>query len=380
MKLTLTEDQARIAQTAGAFFAERSSVTRLRRLRDGGDALGYSRSLWKEMAGLGWTGIPFAERDGGAGLGLSEAVLVAEAIGRSLAPEPFVACVMLAGTALSLGGSEEHRSGALRALVSGDAVVALAFQEPGPRFDLHRVTARAEQTAGGYRLTGTKAHVMGGSGADAFVVAARTAGDATDAGGVTLFFVPAGAAGLEVLRQHRLDSRSCAIVRMSGVEVPESAIVGVRDRGAELLGEVVDRACVALCGEMLGGMTEAFERTVAYMKQRVQFGAPIGSFQALKHRAARLLIDIELARSAVWAAARAVDGDDERRSTLVSAAKARCSDGYLRVASEAVQLHGGIGMTDEHDIGLFLKHARVCEMTFGDAAHHRDRFARLCGY
>jgi alkylation response protein AidB-like acyl-CoA dehydrogenase len=380
MRLALTEDQTILAKTAAAFAADRSPVERVRKLRDTGDPLGYSKELWVEMARLGWTGIAFAEQDGGAGLGMAEVVLVTEALGRCLAPEPFVSSVVLAGQALAIAGSPSQRSDALKSLIAGDTVLALAFHERGSRYDLHRVTTRADKTQAGYRITGAKAQVLGGHGADAFVIVARTSGEAADARGITLLWVPAGARGLRVVRQDLVDGRNAALVELAGVEVPGSAVIGEVDRGADTLDAAVDSATVALCGEMLGGMTEACDRTLAYLKERVQFGVVIGTFQALKHRAARMFVEIELARSAVMAAARAIDERAEHRRALVSAAKARCSDAYVLVANEAIQMHGGIGMTDEHDIGFFIKRARVSEMTFGDAAYHRDRFATLCGF
>jgi len=192
--------------------------------------------------------------------------------------------------------------------------------------------------------------------------------------------VRAGSAGLSVRRQHRVDSRNSALVGLAGVEVGREAIVGELGGGGDLLARVVDRATVGLCAEMLGAMSEAFDRTLEYLKTRRQFGVPIGSFQALKHRAAAMFIEIELCRSSVMAAARAIDAQAPDAASLVSLAKARCSDAGIAVANEAIQMHGGIGMTDEHDIGFYLKRARVAEMTFGDSAHHRDRWARLGGY
>jgi alkylation response protein AidB-like acyl-CoA dehydrogenase len=380
MNLALTEDQSMLARTAAAFAAERLPLSRLRALRDG-DGTGYSRDTWREMASLGWTGIPFAEADGGAGLGLAEVVLVAEALGRSLAPEPLVASVMLAGQALAIAGSEAQRAEALRPLLAGEKVVALAHHERGARYDAHHVATRAEKTAvGHYRITGAKTQVAAGYGAAAIVVVARTSGDVRDAEGLTLLLVPASSPGLKITRQRLVDSRNAALVELDGVVVKESAVVGAVDRGAGVLDEVIDRATVALSGEMLGAMSEAFDRTLAYLKERTQFGVAIGTFQALKHRAARMFVEIELARSAVMAAARAVDQGLPCARALVSVAKARCSDACVHVANEAVQMHGGIGMTDEHDIGLFMKHARVAEMTFGDAAFHRNRFASLGGF
>jgi alkylation response protein AidB-like acyl-CoA dehydrogenase len=197
---------------------------------------------------------------------------------------------------------------------------------------------------------------------------------------VSLFIVPAGTPNLKVTRQYRIDSQNTALLDLDGVEVPASALIGKLGASAVLLDNVIDRATVALAGEMLGGMTEAFDRTLRYLKERKQFNALIGTFQALKHRAAKLFIEIELARSAVMAAARAIDEDAPDARVLVSVAKARASDAYVQVANEAVQMHGGIGMTDEHEIGFYMKHARVCELSFGDAAYHRDRFARLSQY
>lgn len=379
--LALTEDQAILARTASAFSAERLPLARVRKLREPADGLGYSREIWSEMARLGWTGIPFVEADGGAGLGLAEVVLITEALGRCLAPEPFVASVMLAGQALAVAGNPGQREGALKALVAGEKIIALALQERGARHDVHHVTTRAEKSsAGPYRITGSKTQVAGGYKADAFIVPARTSGPPVDRGGITLFLVPADAPGLSVAKQHLIDARNAAIVELRGVEVSDSAILGAVGGGGEILDAVVDRATVALCGEMLGAMSEAFDRTLAYLKERTQFGVAIGTFQALKHRAARMFVEIQLARSAVMAAARAMDQSLPYGRALVSTAKARCSDAHVHVANEAVQMHGGIGMTDEHDIGLFMKHARTSEMTFGDATFHRSRFATLTGF
>jgi alkylation response protein AidB-like acyl-CoA dehydrogenase len=197
---------------------------------------------------------------------------------------------------------------------------------------------------------------------------------------VSLFIVPANTPNLKVTRQYRIDSQNTAILELEGVEVPASALIGKAGTSAALLDAVLDRATVALAGEMLGGMTEAFERTLEYLKERKQFNAALGSFQALKHRAAKMFIELELARSATLAAARALDEELPDARQLVCIAKARCSDAYVLIANEAVQMHAGIGMTDEHEIGFFMKRARVCELSFGDSAYHRDRFATLSQY
>jgi alkylation response protein AidB-like acyl-CoA dehydrogenase len=222
--------------------------------------------------------------------------------------------------------------------------------------------------------------VWGGHLADAYVIAARTAGDDGDRSGIALFLVPAGTPGLTAVRQHRIDSLNVAQLVLDGAVVGDDAELAASGDGFGLLSRVIDEATVALTGEMLGGMAEALERTLGYLRERRQFGVAIGSFQALKHRAARLYIELELSRSAVMAAARAVDAQSADAAQLVSLAKARLSDAYCLIANEAIQLHGGIGMTDEHDIGFFLKRARATEMTFGDASYHRARFAELAGY
>jgi acyl-CoA dehydrogenase len=223
---------------------------------------------------------------------------------------------------------------------------------------------------------------MGANSADWLVVSARTSGDVRDACGVTLFAVPARTANVRVERQARIDGRDAAIVRLDGARVPESALVGEVDGGAALLTRVVDEAAIGLSAEMLGGMCAAFETTLEYLKTRVQFGVPIGSFQALQHRAAKVYVETELARSSVMHAHAVLDSGaaDDAVARAASVAKAKCSDAFMLVAHEAIQMHGGIGMTEEHDIGLFVKRARVAEMTFGDAAWHRGRFAALGGY
>ena len=380
MNLALTEDQELLAKTAADFVAERSPVARVRKLRDEKDPLGFSRELWREMAGLGWVGIPFPEWAGGAGMGLADLAVVLEALGRSLAPEPFLSSVLLGGQAVLLGGSEAQRKDVLPALCSGDRVLALAFQEEGSRYDVHRIATRAEASAGGWTLSGRKIQVLDAGASDQIVVAARTAGDERDPAGITLFVLSSKTQGLRVRPQHRIDSRGAAIVELESVAAGRGDVLGEVGAGGALLEQSVDRATVGLCAEMLGLMAEAFDRTLAYLKARVQFGVPIGSFQALKHRAALCFIEIELSRSAVMAAARAIDAGADDARQLVSVAKARCSDAAIRVTNEAVQMHGGIGMTDEHDIGFYMKRARVAELSFGDAAWHRDRYARLEGY
>jgi acyl-CoA dehydrogenase len=377
MDLVLTEDQALIAKTAADFVKEKSPVSRMRALRDANDATGFSRALWKEMAELGWVGLAFPENLGGAGLGFAELAVVLEELGRTLAPEPFLGSVLLGGQALLLGGNDAQKQAWLPKLCAGDAIVTLAHQEARSRYDLNHVETRAERAAGGWKLRGEKIQVLDGQVADALLIPARTAGAVADAAGISLFLVTKSAAGLTTTRQSRVDSRGAALVKLDGVG---GELVGVEGAASELIARVVDRATIGLCAEMLGGMQQAFALTLEHLKTRKQFDVPIGSFQALKHRAADVFIELELAKSAVMAAARAVDESSPELAKLASLAKAKCSDAYLLAAHEGVQMFGGVGMTDEYDIGLYLKRARVAELTFGDSAFHRARWASLSGY
>ncbi|MBW2426877.1 MAG: acyl-CoA dehydrogenase family protein [Deltaproteobacteria bacterium] len=380
MDLVLDEDQELIAKTALDFVREHSPVSRFRALRDEGEPLGYSRALFSEMAALGWTGIPFDESVGGAGMGLAELVLVVEALGRKLAPEPFLGSIAMAGSALALAEDGAARDRWLPGVADGSKRLALAHQEPRLRYDLFAVGTRAEPRGDAFVVQGEKSQVIDGFGADAILIPARVAGEAGERAGITLFVVASDAAGLEIERQARVDGRNAAIVRLEGVICTTDDIVGRPGEGGSLLEQAIERATVVLCAEMLGGMSEAFELTLEYLKTREQFGVPIGSFQGLAHRAARVFMEVELARSTVMAAARAVDAGQPDAARLVSLAKARCSDAYLLAANEGVQMFGGVGMTDEYDIGFYLKRARASELTFGDAAYHRARWATLGRY
>lgn len=380
MDLVLTSEQQLLQQTAREFVTKSAPLRRLRALRDSKDPCGFSRPVWSEMAKLGWLGIVFPEEYGGAGLGYTDLMVVLEELGRGLMPEPMVSTVLLGGSAIALAGSTLQRQALLPPLISGDLLFALAYQEPRSRYNLHHVETRAQRTASGWLLNGEKVHVLDGYGADRIIVSARTSGDTTDRAGISLFVLDAHAAGLSVERQWRIDSRNAAILDLHDVAVTADDMLGTADAAAALLDAVIDRATIGLCAEMLGSMNAALQMTLEYLKTRVQFGVPIGSFQALKHRAAQMYIETELARSAVMAAHRAVDENSAEIPRLASMAKARCSDAFVLIGNEAVQMHGGIGMTDEHDIGFFIKRARAAELTFGDAAYHRNRFAELHGY
>jgi alkylation response protein AidB-like acyl-CoA dehydrogenase len=380
VQLVLTEDQELLAKTASDFVRTHSPIKRARALRDARDPVGFSRDLWKQMADLGWVGILIPEEYGGAGMGLADLAVVLEALGRVLAPEPFLSTVLLAGQGLTLIGSEEQKRTWLPVIATGEKILTVAYQEARSRYDVDQVATRAERDGMAWRISGEKIQVLDGPSADGFIVSARTAGEANHLNGMSLFLVPRDIPGLTVIPQHRLDSRAAALVSFNNVTIGADSIMGSLGEGYNILSQMVDRATVGLCAEMMGGMSQIFDDTMDYLKTRQQFGVLIGTFQALKHRAARLFMELELARSSVMAAARATDEGSADCVSLVSLAKARCSDAYILAANEGVQMHGGIGMTDEHDVGFYLKRARVAEMTFGDAAWHRERWASLHRY
>jgi len=380
VELVLTEDQELLAQTATDFVRQHSPISRLRALRDAADPIGFSRDVWKQMAELGWVGILIPEEYGGAGMGLADIAVVLESLGRTLAPEPFLSTVLLGGQLLTHAGNDAQKQTWLPGIASGDKILTVATQEARNRYDLNRVATKAEHQGESWTLSGEKIQVLDGATVDAFIISARTSGNTKDETGVTLFLVEKDTPGLRITPQHRLDNRAVAIISLDGVKVGKDSVIGAIGEGFPILSHTVDRATVGLCAEMIGGMTQIFETTLEYLKTRTQFGVIIGTFQALKHRAARLFMEIELAKSTAMAAARAADEGADNWRQLVSLAKARCSDAYVLAANEGVQMHGGIGMTDEHDAGFYLKRARAAEMTFGDAAWHRDRWARLNRY
>ncbi len=379
MSMILNDEQRMLQQTAREFLDNNTPVSHLRELRDNRDETGFSRKLWKRMAELGWAGIAMPEVYGGSDMGYAELGVVLEECGRTLTPSPFFSTVVLGAEAIFAAGSDEQKAELLPGVCSGDRILALAFQESG-RFTPYHIDTTAEATNKGYKLCGEKLFVLDGHVANQLIVVARSDGAREDRNGLSLFIVDPATAGVEVTRTFMADSRNAARVVLTDVVVDESAALGPIGAAADTLDRVFDRATLALCAEMLGSASEAFDRTIAYLKTREQFGEKIGSFQALKHRAAIMFSELELSRSIALDGLRAIDEAREELPSLVSAAKARLSDTAALVSCEALQMHGGIGMTDEEEIGFFLKRARTAELFLGDAAHHRDRFARLQGF
>jgi alkylation response protein AidB-like acyl-CoA dehydrogenase len=380
MTLVLSSDAQMVRETAMDFFPTRSPVMALRKLRDSADTDGFSRALWQEMAELGWSGFLVSEEYGGTGFGMTGLAQVLEASGRTLTASPLIATALVGASLLELAGSAGQKSDLLPGLVAGETLFALALEE-GPHHAPTRIATVATGTrSGGYVLNGQKMFVLDGHVADTLVVAARTAGGRNDRAGITLFLVAADAPRITRKRNIMVDSRNAASIEFKNVAVDADAVLGPVDGGSDVLEAVLDRARAGLAAEMLGSASEAFDRTLQYLKDRRQFGVAIGSFQALKHRAAQMFCEIEATRSAVLAACSAIDEQANDAASLASLAKAKASDTLRLCGDEGIQMHGGIGMTDEHEIGFFLKRARVAEVTFGNAAFHRNRYASLMGY
>lgn len=375
---TLNEEQQMLKDAAKSFIQEQSPVTRFRKMRDAG-ATGFDEALWKEMVDMGWTGILVPEEYGGSGLGYLGLGVVLEECGRTLAPSPLLSTALVGASALMLGGNESQKQAYLPKIVDGSEIFALAVDE-GPHHNPLNTALKATKAGAGYKLSGKKSYVSEGHLATTLIVAARTSGKAGEAAGITLFLVPAKAKGVERLTLKTVDSRGAADITFKDVEVGADAVLGGADQGGGLLDQILDRARIGLSAEMLGQANAAFEQTNDYLKTRVQFGQPIGAFQALQHRAAKMFTDLELTRSCVIAGLDALDENRNDVAELASVAKARAADTLHLVSCEMVQMHGGIGMTDAHDAGLYMKRARVVEAMYGGASFHRDRFATLNGF
>jgi alkylation response protein AidB-like acyl-CoA dehydrogenase len=375
----LTEEQSMLRDAAKTWTQEKSPVSAFRKMRDSGAPLGYDPAAFAEMAEMGWTGVIIPEEYGGSDFGYLSLGLVLEELGRTLTASPLLATALAAASGLILAGTAAQKEAWLPKIASGEAVATLAIEE-GPHHAPEKVALEAKKSGAGYTLSGKKTFVLEGMAAALFVVSARTSGKPGDRDGITLFLAPADAKGISRHALKLADSRGAANVTFDNVELGADAVLGEADKGADLLEKILDRARAGLAAEMLGSAAQAFDTTLDYLKTRVQFGQVIGSFQALQHRAAKMFTDLELARSCVEAALTAIDNDSPDVPELVSLAKAKVGDTLHLVSNEMVQMHGGIGMTDAHDAGFYLKRARAAEATFGGQAYHRDRYARINGY
>ena len=373
----LNDDQKMLRETAAGFLAGEGSIARqLRHWRDIGCKDGFGHALWKQFAELGLTGICIPEAQGGLGLGAAEAALVLEEIGRNLTPSPFLTTAVAAARAID---GTAHSDRWFPAILSGDAVLALAVDE-GRRHAPENTALAAERRGNGFVLNGAKQFVVQGGSADMTVTAARTSGASGETDGITLFAVPKDAPGLTVENVALADSSKAARLTFSNVELDSDAVVGEVDGGWGPLTRALSAGRAGAAAELVGVAAGASAMTVDYLKQRKQFGRLIGEFQALQHRAAHLYGEIEIARAAALKAAELIDAADEKAELMTSVAKAKAASVSKLAVQEGVQMHGGIGMTDEHDIGFFMKRDAVLGELFGDVYFHRERVARLSGY
>jgi alkylation response protein AidB-like acyl-CoA dehydrogenase len=379
MALVLNEEQTMLRDSARGLISDKAPVSHLRQLRDGKDATGFSRDLWRAFAEMGFSGLLVPEDFGGSGLGCVEAGVVMEEIGRTLMPSPFLSTAVLAASALSRGGSAAQKSEHLPKISAGSLLSALAVDE-GSKHRPLKTKMQTVRSGNGFRLNGDKAFVVDGHTADLLIVAARTAGAAGERDGLTLFLVDPKNKGVATERTAMVDSHNAARIKFDNVEVDADSVLGEVDQGFALLEGVLNIGRGAVASEMVGLSEEVFGRTVGYLRERKQFGKAIGEFQALQHRAAQLYIDIEITRAAVLKALQTLDGNFENAGAAVAVAKARAGSTATLAVQEGVQMHGGMGMTDQFDIGFFMKRARVCQELFGDSNFHADALARLKNY
>jgi alkylation response protein AidB-like acyl-CoA dehydrogenase len=373
MDIGFTEEQELLRDSARRFL-DSECDTRFVRARMAEPAA-VTNEFWRKLAEQGWLGIVYPEEESGSGLGLVDLVVLMEEMGRVVMPGPFLSTVLLGGAAIAEAGAPAQRRQWLPQIVAGSAKAALAWTEPNLRWDAAGITLRARDAGGGFALSGTKLFVGDAHLADTLVIAARTRDGSTMEDGVSLFLVPKDTPGLTVTVLPTIDEtrKLCEV----GLNSVAGALLGEIHQGWAPLSKVIARATVALAAEMCGGAQQVLDMTVAYAKMRVAFGKPIGSYQGVKHQAADMLVALENAKSLTYYAAWAVDQGLHEAPLAVSMAKAAASDMSRKIAGTGIQLHGGIGMTWEHDLQLYFKRAKACEVAFGDATWHRERVAQL---
>ena len=379
MALLFNEEQQYLKDTAKDFVQKNAPINHFRELRDSKDETGYSKELWKQMAELGWAGVLISEEYGGSDFGMMGMGGILEETGRCLVPSPLFSTALLGASLIGLGGKADQKKDLLTKIAKGELTTAFALEE-GSRHTPYRISTTAEKKGKDFVLNGKKTFVLDGHSADLIVLAARTSGGIEDQSGISLFLIDPNSTGLQRKRTHMVDSRNASEIHLKDVEVSETKLLGELDAGFSIIEEVLERGQIGISAEMLGNTLEAFDITLEYLKERKQFGAVIGSFQALQHRAAVMFAEIELTKSSVMGALNAVDENSNDRSRFASLAKFKAGEILHLVSSEAVQMHGGVGVTDEFDIGFFLKRSRVAEQIFGSSDYHLDRYATLSEY
>tara|TARA_B110000263_G_scaffold47032_1_gene39055 strand:+ start:2897 stop:4036 length:1140 start_codon:yes stop_codon:yes gene_type:complete len=379
MALVLNEEQQSLKDIAKEFLQNNAPISHFREIRDSKDELGYSKDLWKKMADLGWAGILVSEEYGGFNFGMIGMGGILEETGKTLTPSPLFATGVLGASLIELAGNEAQKKELLPSLVAGDLTTAFALEE-GNRHAPSDIKTTAKKAGDGFVLNGNKTFVLDGHSANKIIVAARTNGESKDQSGISLFCIDSETAGMAINRMSMLDSRNSAEILFSDVKIPSDSLLGELDNGFSIIEEVLDRAQIGISAEMLGSASQAFEITLNYLKERKQFGALIGSFQALKHRAAIMYSEIELTKSSVAGALNAVDENSNDKARYASLAKFKAGETLHLISNESVQMHGGVGVTDEYDIGFFIKRARVAQQIFGSSDYHLERYATLSEY
>ncbi len=378
MDLELTKEHKMLRESVAHFIKKENPFDRVRELKK--DPLGYTKKIWKKMARLDWMGLIFPEEFGGSGMDFSYVMVLLEEFGKGLLPEPWISTVLLGGNLVLMGGSDEQKEEILPLICEGKLFMALAYLEDGGGYDTRYCTTRAVKNDQGFSISGKKIFVTDGCAADKFIISARTSKGISDGEGITLFILPEKAEGLKITPLKTMDGRNAAIFDLDNVQVSCDDIIGIQDKGHSILAEAVDQATIGLCAEMAGGMETALNITVRHLTDRIQFGKPIGSFQATQHKAADMFIQKELALSSVYYATASIAENIKGKRQVISTAKAKCSSAYLDITKTAVQLHGAFGFTNESDISLFIKRAKVTDVLFGDAGYHQKRYASLMGY
>ena len=379
MALILNEEQQSLKDIASEFLQSNAPVTHFREIRDTQNELGYDESLWNEMVNLGWSGILIPEEYGGFDFGMVGMGSILEEAGKTLTPSPLFSTGVLGASLLTLGGNDSQKQAYLPQIVDGTLTTALALEESN-RHAPYSIDTQAKKNGDQFIISGCKNFVIDGHSSNLLIVAARTEGSVNDESGITLFLVNSDSQGLEITKTSMVDSRNAANIKFSDVTVSSDNILGEENNGASLLEVVLDRAQIAISAEMLGNASQAFNLTLEYLKERKQFGAVIGTFQALQHRAAEMYSELELTKSSVIAACNAVDENSNDLRRMASLAKFKSGETNHLITNEAVQMHGGVGVTDEYDVGLFMKRARVTEQIFGNSEYHIDRYATLSDY
>tara|TARA_Y100000994_G_scaffold242352_1_gene239183 strand:+ start:239 stop:1378 length:1140 start_codon:yes stop_codon:yes gene_type:complete len=379
MALILNEEQQSLKDIAREFLQKNAPVTHFREIRDTKNELGYDEALWKEMVDLGWSGILIPEEYGGFDFGMVGMGSIFEEMGKTLTPSPLFSTGVLGASLISLGGNNSQKQSLLPKIVDGSLTTALALEE-GNRHSPYSINTKAVKDGDNFKISGEKTFVIDGHTAGLLIVAARTDGSIDDSSGISLFLVDPNSKGIEITKTSMVDSRNAASIQFKDAIVSSSEILGEQNNGAGILEEVLDRAQIAISAEMLGNASQAFDITLEYLKERKQFGAVIGTFQALQHRAAEMYSELELTKSSVIAACNAVDENSNDLKRMASLAKFKAGETNYLVTNEAVQMHGGVGVTDEYDVGLYMKRARVTEQIFGNSEYHLDRYATLSDY